>query len=119
MNIDESACALDGNKGHKRGRPSVIFYYMNLPRLSKATAKSSLTTTFITGSTAAGEVIPPHFQFFTKANTDDGKKLDMMQPSSCQTSAVSLDAMNLIFGRAHLGLMKREGWMISNLKYIL
>ena len=75
LNLDENACTLDGNKGHKGGRPSVIFYDINLPRLGKAAAKSSLTTTFITGSTADGDALPLHFQFCTRATMDKGKKV--------------------------------------------
>ena len=37
--------------------------------------KSSLTTILITGSTASGESIPPHFQFLTKAQTVETEKL--------------------------------------------
>ena len=37
--------------------------------------KISLTTTLITGSTAAGEAIPPHFQFSTKAQIAEMEKL--------------------------------------------
>ena len=34
-----------------------------------------MTTTLITGSTDAGESIPPHFQFLTKAQTVEMEKL--------------------------------------------
>lgn len=34
-----------------------------------STIKSSVATTLITGSTAAGEAIPPHFQFATAAQS--------------------------------------------------
>ena len=73
LNIDESCLALDGNKGLKGGRPSVIFYNRNFNQLEKPATKSNFSTTFITDSTAFGENIPPHFQFSTKA-TPNGEK---------------------------------------------
>ena len=45
-----------------------------LPKSNRPTGKSGLTTSLITGSTAVGEAIPPHFQFFIRAKTNAGKK---------------------------------------------
>ena len=42
-----------------------------------ATSKSSLTSTLITGSTAAGEVFPPHIQFQTKAKSKDTERINV------------------------------------------
>ena len=39
------------------------------------TSKSAKTTTMITGSTAVGEALPPHFQFMTAAQTAETQRL--------------------------------------------
>ena len=75
LNLDESCLSLDGNAGRRGGRPSVTFFDPNLPRTGEATTKSSITTTFITGSTAAGEPVPPHFQFSSKATSFDRERI--------------------------------------------
>jgi hypothetical protein len=66
---------MDGSKGEQGGRPLTIFYSPNLPQSGRPTGKSGLTTTLITGSTALGKAIPPHFQFLMKAKSDDTMKL--------------------------------------------
>ena len=63
VNIHETCLSLDGSQGNQGGRPEVSFYDPNLPRVGKSTSKSAKTTTMITGSTAAGKAILPHFQF--------------------------------------------------------
>ena len=75
INLDESCLSLDGSSGRRGGRPSVSFFDPNLPRLGKAATKSSVTTTFISGSTAYGEALPPHFQFSTKAKTIEKERV--------------------------------------------
>jgi hypothetical protein len=77
LNIDESCLSMDGSKGRRGGRPTAVFYSPILPQSGRPTGKSGLTTTLITGSTAAGEAIPPHFQFSTRAKTTDKMKLRM------------------------------------------
>ena len=75
-NFDETCLALNGSENNRGGRPEYIIYDPRLPRPGKATSKSSLTTTMITGSTAAGEAFPPHLQFQTKAQTKETTCLD-------------------------------------------
>ena len=41
------------------------------------TSKSSLSTTLICGSNAAGEALPPHIQFATKAQSKETMRLDI------------------------------------------
>ena len=48
------------------GGPSDVLYSPILPLSGKPTSNSGITTTLITGSTAAGKYIPPHFHFSTK-----------------------------------------------------
>jgi len=71
INIDETCLSLDGSNGNRGGRPTVTYHDIRFPHLGQATSKSSLTTTMITGSSANGEVIPTHFQFQTKAQTEE------------------------------------------------
>ena len=66
INFDETCLSMDGS-GNRGGQPEVVFYNPLLPQTGRATSKSSLTTTMITGSNALGEAIPPHFQFQTSA----------------------------------------------------
>ena len=47
-------------------------------KLVGVTGKSSLMTTLITGSTTAGEDIPPHFQFLVKALTAEKLRVELV-----------------------------------------
>jgi len=73
VNIDETALSFDGSEGRCGGRPAIQFTDPNLQASYKRTSKSSTTITMITGSSAAGEAIPPHFQFPTRAKEDTAK----------------------------------------------
>jgi len=78
LNFDETALTLDGSgPGGVGGRPKAIFYNPHLPLVGKATSKEGATTTMITGSSAAGEAIPPHFQFSTTAQCDANEQCRM------------------------------------------
>ena len=68
LNFDDTALSLDGSGTSAGGRPKAVFYNPNLPLVGKATLKESACTTMITGSNAAGEAIPPHFQFQMSAS---------------------------------------------------
>ena len=63
--------------------------------------KISLTTTLITGSTAAREAIPPHFQFLMKAQTAETEKL-----------RVELVAY-MPHARGKFGAPKEQAWPIT------
>ena len=75
INLDESCLSLDGNQGRRGGRPSAILYDPKLPQTGKTVSKSSVTYTFIGGSNAAGEALPPHFQFSTTAKTGERQRI--------------------------------------------
>ena len=78
VNIDETCLSLDGSDNINNGRgerPEVYLYDPRLHQVGKASSKSSLTSTMITGSNAAGEAIVPHFQFQSKAKSDDTMQL--------------------------------------------
>jgi hypothetical protein len=75
LNLDESCCHLDGNKGQRGGTPKVTFYDGGLPVGGVAASKTAQSTTLITGSSALGEVLPPHFQFSTTAKSPDTMRI--------------------------------------------
>ena len=64
-----TALCLDGNEGWCGGRPSAEFVDLGLPRAYKRTSRSRIIVTFITGSSAAGEAVPPYFQFPSKVES--------------------------------------------------
>jgi hypothetical protein len=75
LNLDETCLSLDGNNGNRGGRPTVTYFDVRFPQLGKATSKSALTTTMISGSTAAGEPLLPHFQFQMSAQTAEAEAI--------------------------------------------
>ena len=75
MNIDETALSLVSSNGRCGGRPTAEFSDPNLPTAHRRTSKSAITVTMITGSSAAGEAIAPHFQFPSKATDQCNAKL--------------------------------------------
>ena len=75
INMDETCLSLDGSNSNRGGRPTVTYYDVRFSQLGKATSKSALSTTMISGSSAAGEAIPPHFQFQTSATSAEGEAI--------------------------------------------
>ncbi len=75
LNFDETCLSLDGSNGNKGGRKTMTLHDPRLPFNGKQTNKDSLTATLVCGSNATGEALPPHFQFQTKATTDDGQRI--------------------------------------------
>jgi hypothetical protein len=71
INFDETRITLDQIDVQKGGRPSFVFYNPNMPRPGSSTNKSSLSLTLIVGGTAAGEMIPPHFQLTTDGQNEE------------------------------------------------
>jgi hypothetical protein len=65
LNFDETRITLDQTDVQRGGRPSFVFFDPRKPRPGSSTNKSSLSLTVIVGGTAAGEMIPPHFQLTT------------------------------------------------------
>jgi hypothetical protein len=76
-NLDETCLNLDGSSAIRGGRPDCVMYDPRFPVVGLATTKSSSTSTLITGSTAAGEVLPPHIQFPTKAKSADTERINI------------------------------------------
>ena len=74
LNLDKSCLSLNGNE-RRGGRPSVVFYDPNLPNPGNTVSKSSVILTFIGGSNALGEALPPHLQFSTSAKISKGENI--------------------------------------------
>ena len=53
----------------------MTYYDVRFPQLGNATSKSALSMTMIGGNSAAGEAIPPHFQFQTSASSAEGEAI--------------------------------------------
>jgi hypothetical protein len=64
-NFDETCLNLNGSSTNRGGRPEALIYDPRFPVVGKTTCTSSLTSTLITDSTAAGEAFPPHIQYVT------------------------------------------------------
>jgi hypothetical protein len=77
VNIDESALNLDNGSEIPGGRPPTVLADPSLPSSGIATSKSSSTSTIITGSNAAGEPVPPHFEFPSKAQSDETTRINV------------------------------------------
>jgi hypothetical protein len=77
LNFDEMCLNLDGASTTSGGRPEASIYNPRFPMVGKATCKCSLTSTLITGSTAAGEALLPHIQYVTKAKSNETMRLDL------------------------------------------
>ena len=75
LNFDETCMSMDGSTQNRGVRPEVILYDPMFPQVGKVTSKSSLTSTMITGSNAAGDPIPPHLQFQSTAMSKEMMKL--------------------------------------------
>ena len=81
LNFDETCLSVDGSEGRRGGRPEIVLHDPRFPMTGKATNKDSLTATLISGSNAAGEALPPHFQFQTAAQSEENMRIhnDMLQ----------------------------------------
>jgi hypothetical protein len=75
LNMDETCISLDGSDGNRGGCLTMTYYDRCFPQLGKATSKTLLTTTMISGSNATGEPMIPHFQFQMSAKTDEAEAI--------------------------------------------
>ncbi len=85
LNFDETSLSLDSGTGVREGRPEVTFYNPGLPQVGLGMSKTAITTTLITGSSASGKTIPPHFQYSTSAKCPDTQMLRMEMQIMRQT----------------------------------
>ena len=76
INLDETNLSLCGATTNRGGRTEALIYDPRFSMVGKATSKSSLSSTMIAGSNAAGEALPPHIQFATKAQNLEAMRLD-------------------------------------------
>jgi hypothetical protein len=117
-NFNKSCLSFDGSNSVRGGRPEAVLYDPRFPHAGKATSKSALTTTLITGSTAAGEALPLHLQFQTKAKTADAMPYSMMSLNTFRASWGSSVQTKSARGQSPLVRTKRVGWMMMNLRNI-
>jgi hypothetical protein len=75
INMDETSLLLDGSNSKRGGRPTATYKGVRFPQLGKAMSKSALLTMMISGSSAVGKAIPPHFQFQTSATSAEGEAI--------------------------------------------
>jgi hypothetical protein len=75
VNFNETCLSLNGSTQNRGSQPEVVLYNPRFPQVGKGTLKSALTTTMITGCNPAGDPIPPHLQFQSKAKTKEKMKL--------------------------------------------
>jgi hypothetical protein len=75
MNVDKTEVSLDASNTRAGGRPAMSFHDPHFPLTSRSTAKLLLACTGIFGSSAAGECVPPHFQFPTSATAKEREKI--------------------------------------------
>ena len=66
INFDKSCLSLDGTKGRRGGKPEITLHDPCLPYNG-----GYLTASLVCGRNAAGEALHPHFQFKTKATSED------------------------------------------------
>jgi hypothetical protein len=112
-NFDETCLSHDGSNGARGGRPEVFIYDPRLPLPGKRTSKCSSTTTMITGSTAAGEALPPHFQLQTSAKSDETQRIRIdvagLYPKVVMTSGTGMEQeLDCTFGLNAKGGMDHD-----------
>ena len=71
INLDETAISLDGSEGKSGGRPAVSYVASGVSRPGTAVNKSGGCETFVCGSNALGEPLPPTIIFSSKAQEEN------------------------------------------------
>jgi hypothetical protein len=75
INFDKTCLSVDGNQGRRDGLPEIVLHDPRFPMTGKSMNKDSFTATLICGSNAASEALVPHFQFQTKAMSEDHQRI--------------------------------------------
>jgi hypothetical protein len=76
VNLDETRITADGADGTPGGRPPHTLTVRHIPSTGTGMHKSADGGTLIAGSNAAGEVLPPHLQYSTKAKSTERMAID-------------------------------------------
>jgi len=71
INIDETNLSLDGSDGGRGGRPACTITMKHCNRPGTAQNKTSLSSSLMCGSNAAGEAMPLHIMFSSDAKEAD------------------------------------------------
>ena len=74
---------LDSGKGNRGGHPEVTYHDIHFPQLGRATSKSALMMTMISGSNGAGKPIPPTFNFRLQLKQMTQKQLESNACDTC------------------------------------
>jgi len=75
LNFDETSLSLDGSSINRGGRSAASWFDPRLPQVGITMAKTAYLLMMITGSNAYGEALPPHFQFTSSAQMEEGKMI--------------------------------------------
>jgi hypothetical protein len=70
FNLDETNFSLDGSDGGRGGRPSASYTVSGFCRPGTASNKTSVASTLMCGSNAAGEPLPLHIMFSSAAQDE-------------------------------------------------
>ena len=71
INIDETNLSLDGSDGGRGGRPACSITIKHCQRPGTAQNKAGLSSSLMCGSNAAGEAMPLHVMFSSKAEEEN------------------------------------------------
>lgn len=71
INIDETNLSLDGSDGGRGGRPSCTITIKHCSRPGTAQNKTSVSSSLMCGSNAAGEAMPLHIMFSSDASNEE------------------------------------------------
>ncbi len=93
INFDKTCLSIDGSQGRRDGRPEIVLHDQRFPMTGKSTNKDSFTATLICGSNAAGKALVPHFQFQTKAMSEDHQRM------RTEMSAMAVKVKGCLAGR--------------------
>jgi hypothetical protein len=75
LNFDKTCLLLDGSSINWGCRPAAYWFDPQLPQVEIMTIKTLYSTRMITSSNAHGKAMPPHFQFTSSAQSDEGKQI--------------------------------------------
>jgi hypothetical protein len=71
VNMDETKLSLDGSDGQFGGRPALTISVRGVNRPGTAQNKSGFSSTLMCGSNSAGEPLPLHIMFSSKAENEE------------------------------------------------
>jgi len=76
INVDETNFSLDGSDGGRGGRPANTITISNAARPGTGQNKSSISSSLMLGSNSAGESMPIHIMFASKAKEEQNYQIN-------------------------------------------